>query len=75
MIKIAPPILDDITFAEAKMYCFLCTHGGHKDWRLPTSTELRAIVGSSYDKFHTCISIDELAGCIPVRIAPDIIFC
>lgn len=34
-IEMAPVSGFLMTYDEAVMYCFLCTHNGHKDWRIP----------------------------------------
>lgn len=46
-IETAPRSTYNMTFDEARLYCFMCTHDGHKDWRLPTRQEWVALHGNA----------------------------
>jgi hypothetical protein len=43
------PILKNMTYEEALLYCQFCDHKGYNDWRLPTFDECR--VYKLYDRF------------------------
>lgn len=39
MIEVAPLYVNELTQAEALLYCAFLEYNGHKDWRLPTYLE------------------------------------
>lgn len=39
MIELAPRSKNEMTYAEAVMYCVFLDYNGHTDWRLPTRAE------------------------------------
>lgn len=45
IIESAPMSENLMTYDDAVIYCFLCTHDGHRDWRLPARFDIENTQG------------------------------
>lgn len=73
-IRIAPKSEIAMSYDEAVMYCFLFTHDGHKDWRLPTRSEYHGCQWIDGDTWY--LGEDQLDGdenwyVAPIRIVKE----
>ena len=54
MIEFAPKSENQMSYAEAVLYCNFCDHDGYTDWRMPTLNEVIGTLNNGW--YHGCKS-------------------